>query len=379
MIYDRGDESVRENSLFRYAVRDKRCFLIPLILLVGLIAPGCTPTPGPTAGVTPPANLNGAGATFPAPLYTKWFDEYYKLTGVRINYQPIGSGAGINQIIAGTIDFGAGDGIMTGQQQAKAETAHGPILHIPMTSGAIAVIYNITGIGSGQLRLTGDVLADIYLKKITRWNHARITAINPELSMPDIPIAVVHRSDGSGTTFIFTNYLCKVSQEWNDRIGNATSVEWPGDIGGQGNAGVAGQVQQIPGAIGYVELAYALQNNLSHAILRNLAGNYIEPKLTATTSAAEGIILPDDMKVMLTNSANPEAYPIVGFTWMLVYVNQPDRTKGGTLVKMLWWAIHDGQQFTEPLFYARLSTEAVAKAEKQIQSINYQGQPLPTS
>jgi phosphate transport system substrate-binding protein len=189
-------------------------------------------------------------------------------------------------------------------------------------------------------------------------------------------IAVVHRSDGSGTTFIFTNYLSMVSDEWNTEVGNATSVDWPGDIGGQGNAGVAGQVQQIPGAIGYVELAYAVQNNLPWAQLKNAAGNYIEPSLAATTKAAEGITLPDDMKVMITNSSNPDAYPIAGFTWMLVYVNQTDKAKGEALVQMLWWAIHDGQQYTTPLDYAPLSSTAVTKAENEILSIKYEGQPL---
>ncbi len=234
---------------------------------------------------------------------------------------------------------------MTAEQQAKAESAHGPILHIPMTSGAEAIVYNLPGIGSG-MKLTPDVLADIYLKKIAKWNDPRIVALNPDLKLPDTAIAVVHRSDGSGTTYIFTNYLSKVSEEWKTKVGNATSVNWPGDIGGQGNAGVAGQVQQIPGSIGYVELAYALQNNITYATLKNAAGNYITPSLASTTKAAEGVTLPDDMKVMLTNSANPDAYPIVGFTWMLVYVNQTDKAKGEALVKMLWWAIHDGQQYT---------------------------------
>jgi len=321
-------------------------------------------------------SLNGAGATFPAPLYTKWFDEYYKLTGVKINYQAIGSGGGITQITEGTVDFAGSDGIMTAEQQSKAEAAHGPVLHIPMTSGSVAVVYNLSGIGTGQLKLTGDVLADIYLKKITRWNDARITALNPGVVLPDTAIAVVHRSDGSGTTNIFTSYLSKISSEWSTNVGNANSVNWPGDIGGQGNAGVAGQVQQIPGAIGYVELAYALQNNITYATLKNAAGNYIAPSLASTTKAAEGITMPDDMKVMLTNSTNPDAYPIVGFTWILAYVNQTDKAKGEALVKMLWWAIHDGQQYTEGLSYAKLASATVDRAEKQIRSIQYQGQPL---
>jgi len=353
---------------------------VSILLLASIVLAGCSSTlPGPTP--TTPAqgtSLVGAGATFPQPLYTKWFDEYYKLTGVKINYQGIGSGGGIQQITTGTVDFGASDGIMTPQQQAAAEATQGPILHIPMTSGAEAIVYNLAGISSGQLKLTGDVLADIYLKKITNWNDPRLTAINPGVNLPDAAIAVVHRSDGSGTTFIFTNYLSKVSDEWKTNVGNATSVNWPGDIGGQGNAGVAGQVQQIPNSIGYVELAYAEQNKLPWAMLKNSAGNYLEPTLAGTTKAAEGITLPDDMKVMITDSSNPDAYPIAGFSWILVYVNQTDRAKGETLVKMLWWAIHDGQQYSSPLDYAPLSSTAVTKAENQILSIKYQEQPLLT-
>lgn len=356
----------------------KRYAPFAAVLLLAIVLAGCsnTPTTAPSTRPSQPVNLNGAGATFPAPLYTKWFDEYYKLTGVKINYQPVGSGSGITQITQDTVDFGASDGIMTAEQQAKAEAAYGPILHIPMTSGAVAVIYNLPGVGTGQLKLAGDVLADIYLKKIAKWNDPRITTLNPDLKLPDMAIGVVHRSDGSGTTYIFTNYMSKISADWSTKVGNATSVNWPGDIGGQGNAGVAGQVQQIPGAIGYVELAYALQNNMPYATLKNAAGNYILPSLASTTKAAEGVTLPDDMKVMLTNSANPDAYPIVGFTWMLVYVNQPDKAKGETLAKMLWWGIHNGQQYTEALSYARLASVAVTKAENEILSIKYQGQPL---
>jgi phosphate transport system substrate-binding protein len=353
--------------------------VVSFLLLTSIILAGCsstaiTPAPAPTP--TPAFTLNGAGATFPAPLYTKWFDEYNKITGVKINYQAIGSGGGINQITAGTVDFGASDGIMTDNQTANAVAEHGPILHIPMTSGSVAIIYNLTGIGTGQLKLTGDVLANIYLKKITNWNDPAIAGLNAGLNLPDTSIAVVHRSDGSGTTFIFTNYLSKTSDEWKTKVGNATSVNWPGDIGGQGSAGVAGQVKQIPGSIGYVELAYALQNNIPYVTLKNAAGNYIAPSLVSTTKAAEGITLPDDMKVLITNSPNPDAYPIAGFTWILAYVNQTDKDKGTALVNMLWWAIHDGQQYTTPLDYAKLTSAAVTKAENEILSIKYQGQPL---
>jgi len=357
-----------------------KTWLIPVVavLAVSIALAGCGSPSGTSEPPAKSVNLTGAGATFPAPLYTKWFDEYNKLTGVKVNYQPIGSGGGISQITEGTVDFGASDGIMTEGQLAKAEQKNGPVLHIPMTSGAVAVIYNLAGIDSGQLKLSGEVLAGIYLKKIVKWNDPAITSLNPDVKLSDASIAVVFRSDGSGTTYIFTNYLSKVSQDWSSQVGNATSVKWPGDIGGQGNAGVAGQVQQIPNSIGYVELAYAEQNNLAWAKLKNAAGNFVEPSLEATTRAAEGVSLPDDMKVMLTNSSNPEAYPIVGFTWILAYVNQKDKVKGEALTKMLWWAIHDGQQYAAPLTYAGLAAPAVLKAENAILSIKYLGQPLIT-
>ncbi|HTY81239.1 MAG TPA: phosphate ABC transporter substrate-binding protein PstS [Dehalococcoidales bacterium] len=321
-------------------------------------------------------SLNGAGATFPQPLYTKWFDQYNKQFGVQINYQGVGSGAGINQITAGTVDFGASDGIMTADQQTKAEAAGGPILHIPMTSGAVAVIYNLSGISSGTIKLTGDVLAKIYLKTITKWNDPQITALNPGVNLPNTAIGVVHRSDGSGTTYIFTNYLSKVSSDWSTKVGNATSVNWPGDIGAEKNAGVAGAVQQTPGSIGYVELAYAIQNNLPWVLLQNAAGNYEAPSIDGVTKATIGVTLPDDMKIMITNSTNPDAYPICGYTWILVFQNQTDQAKGLALVNMLWWAIHDGQQYGAALDYAALSSAAVAKAEAEILSIKYNSQPL---
>jgi phosphate transport system substrate-binding protein len=347
--------------------------LLSLLLIPALVACNKSTT---TTTPTQAKSLEGAGASFPAPLYTKWFDEYNKITGIQVNYNPVGSGGGIKAITDGTVDFGASDGIMTADQITAAEAAHGPILHIPMTSGAVAVIYNLEGITSGEIKLTGEVLADIYLKKILKWNDPRITALNPGINLPDSNITVVHRSDGSGTTYIFTNYLSKISQQWQTEVGNATSVSWKGDIGGEKNAGVAGQVKQISGAIGYVELAYAVQNNIAWAQVKNAAGNYIEPSLAATTSAAEGVTLPDDMKVMITNSANPQAYPIAGFTWILAYVNQTDQAKGLALVNMLWWAIHDGQQYTTALDYAPLSANAVAKAEALVKSIKYNGQPL---
>jgi phosphate transport system substrate-binding protein len=309
-------------------------------------------------------------------LYTKWFDEYARIAKTQVNYQSIGSGGGIRQITEGTVDFGASDGIMTAQQQGAAEQRGGPILHIPMTMGSVAVVYNLPGVQAGQLKLTPDLLADIYLKKVNNWGDPRIAQINPGLNLPKQAIAVVHRSDGSGTTFIFTNYLSKVSPSWKDKVGNATAVNWPGDVGGQGNEGVAGQVRQIAGAIGYVELAYAKQNKIPWAALQNASGNFVEPSLEGTSAAAQGVPLPDDMKVMVTNSGNSQAYPIAGFTWLLVHQQQVDCAKGKALVDMIWWALHDGQRYSPALEYAPLPQDAVRMAEAQVRSIACGGRRL---
>jgi phosphate transport system substrate-binding protein len=265
---------------------------------------------------------------------------------------------------------------MTDAQVAAAQAAGGLILHIPMTIGPVAITYNLPTLGNTQIKLTGDVLAKIYLKDITNWNSPAIAALNPDIALPDLRIAVVHRADSSGTTYIFTNYLSKINTEWANNIGNATAVNWIGDIGGTGSAGVAGQVKQIPGAIGYVELTYVLQNNMVYALLQNSSGNYIAPSLDSASQVAVGVTLPDDMKVMLTNSSNANAYPIVGFTWILVYQHQTDKVKGTELVNMLWWAIHDGQTFNNGLTYPQLPAAAVAKAEAEIKSITFQGQSL---
>ena len=326
--------------------------------------------------VTQATSLNGAGATFPQPLYNQWFAEYATLTGVKINYQGVGSGAGITAITNGTVDFGASDGIMTQAQIDAAQAAYGTILTIPMTAGAEAIVYNIPGITTGQLKLTPEVLAAIYLGTITKWNDGSITSLNPTLTLPNAAIATVHRSDSSGTTNIFTNYLDKVSPQWHTQVGTANSVNWPNGIGGSGNAGVAGSVQQTPNSIGYVELAYAIQNSLPYAQLKNASGAYILPSVASATAAANGVTLPDDMRIMITNSADPAAYPIVGFTWLLVYVNQTDQAKGTALVNILWWATHAGQADCAGLNYAQLSSVAVTKAENLIKSIKYQGQVI---
>lgn len=326
-------------------------------------------------------SLDGAGATFPNPLYSVWFSKYFALTSTKINYQSVGSGAGITAITNGTVNFGASDGILTQAQLDAAQAAYGTLVTIPMTAGAEAVIYNLSGITTGQLKLTGEVLANIYLGVITKWNDPALATLNPTLTLPNAIIATVHRSDSSGTTNIFTNYLDKVSPAWHAGPGTANSVSWPNDskgtgIGGSGNAGVAGSVQQTPNSIGYVELAYAMQNSLPYAQLKNAAGNYTSPSVASATAAANGVTLPDDARIMITNSSDAAAYPIVGFTWILVYTNQTDKIKGTALVNMLWWAIHTGQSDCPALYYAQLSSAAVLKAEALVKSIKYQGTSL---
>jgi phosphate transport system substrate-binding protein len=334
------------------------------LLFAGNVAmAGC-----PTKGVK---ELTGAGATFPYPLYSKMFNEYDKICNVKVNYQSIGSGGGIQQLKEQTVDFGASDGIMDEKQ--KSEAKGGAVLHIPTVAGAVAVVSNLPGVKRSQLKLSPDILTDIYLKKISNWNDKRIQALNAGVKLPDLTIAVVHRSDGSGTTFIFTNYLAKVSPEWKDKVGSATSVNWPGDVGGKGNEGVANSVKQIPGAIGYVELAYAKQNNMDWAQMRNKAGKYLDPSIEGAAAAADISDLPDNMEVVITDSPNPAAYPISGFTWLLAYENQPDAAKGDAIAQLFWWMIHEGQQYATPLDYAPLKGVAIKKTEALIKKIKVNG------
>ena len=339
---------------------------ISLLLSTGGLAEAACPKQGVK-------ELTGAGATFPYPLYSKMFDQYNKDCGVKVNYQSIGSGGGIRQLQQQTVDFGASDGIMDENQQNEAKG--GKILHVPTVAGAVVVVYNIPG-EKTQLKLTPDVLSDIYLKKIKTWDDARIKGLNPGVKLPTQDIAVVHRSDGSGTTFICTSYLSKVSPEWKDKVGNATSVNWPGDIGGKGNEGVANSVKQIPGAIGYVELAYAEQNKIPYAQLRNKAGKYIQPSLESAAKAADVADLPDNMEVMVTDSGNAEAYPITGFTWLLIYENQTDPAKADAVAQLAWWMIHEGEKFAQPLGYAPLEGAAVKKAENLLKKIKVDGKPV---
>lgn len=327
--------------------------------------------PCPQKGIK---EMTGAGATFPFPLLSAMLDDYHKRCGTRVNYQSIGSGGGIRQVQAMTVDWGASEAIMNEQQRKQAKGGH--VLHIPLTAGAVAPIYNLAGIPSGTLRITPDVLADIYLKKITRWNDPRLAAINPGIKLPSTDIAVVHRSDGSGTTFVFTHYLSQVSSEWKEKVGFATSVRWPGDIGGPGNEGVANQVRQIPGAIGYVERAYAIQNKLPWMQIRNKSGNFVEPTQQAAALAADVPDLPDNMEVMVTNTSHPKGYPITGFAWLLIYQNQRDEAKADAVSRMAHWILTDGQKHAGPLQYVPIEGIAQKKSLALVNKIQYQGKPI---
>jgi len=318
--------------------------------------------------------INGAGATFPYPIYSKWFDAYTKVDPeARFNYQSIGSGGGIKQISSRTVDFGASDGPMTDEQ---LKGAPGELFHIPTVLGADAATYNLPG--SPKLKFTPDVLADIFLGKISKWNDPRLAAENPGVSLPSTPIVVVHRSDGSGTTYIWVDYLSKVSPEWQQKVGRGTSVNWPVGLGGKGNEGVAGQVKSTPGALGYVELAYAVQNKLPVGLVKNAAGKFVEPTIESTTAAAAGAArtMPADFRVSLTNPPGDDAYPIASFTWLLVYKEQPNEIKGRAIVKFLWWMSHEGQKMAPDLHYAPLPAPVVKQIEGRIKEINYRGKPL---
>ncbi len=334
-------------------------FLLMLVILIAATVDGAAKE----------QELIGAGATFPYPLYSKMFDVYSKEYGVKINYQAIGSGGGIRQLTNKTVDFGGSDAIMS---EADLKEASAPVLHIPTCAGAVVLTYNLPG--NPQLKFTPDVIEDLFLGKIGKWNDRRLSDINPGVRLPEMNVTVVHRSDGSGTTFIFSDYLSKVSREWKERVGAGTSLNWPTGLGGKGNPGVAGLVKQTPGSIGYVELIYALQNKMPYGMVKNKKGNFVTATLAATSKAAD-TNLPDDMKVSLTDTDAPEGYPISGFTWILVYKDQSyrDRSeeKAKELVKLLWWMTHEGQKYTEPLEYAPLSKRAVEKAEKLIKSISY--------
>ena len=319
------------------------------------------------AGATASAQMmiNGAGATFPYPIYSKWFDEYAKVDpSVRFNYQSIGSGGGQKQILAQTVDFGASDGPMSDDNLSKAP---GKILHIPTVAGAVVISYNLDG--NPALKLDGETTADIFLGKIKKWNNAKIAASNSGAKLPDQEIVVVHRSDGSGTTFIFTDYLSKVSAEWKQKVGNNTSVNWPTGIGGKGNEGVSGQVKQTPGAIDYVELIYAIQNKMPYAEVKNAAGQFVKPTIESVTAALGTADIPDDFRFSMTNASGNDAYPIAGATWLLVYEQQEDPAKGKKLVEFLKWALTKGERMAQDLNYAPLPDAVQQRVLKRIDEI----------
>ena len=318
---------------------------------------------------TAPAQMliNGAGATFPYPIYSKWFDAYAKVDpSVRFNYQSIGSGGGQKQILAQTVDFGASDGPMSDENLAKAP---GKLFHIPTVAGAVVVSYNLAG--DPKLKLDGPTLADIFLGKITKWNDPAIADQNAGVNLPDQDIVVVHRSDGSGTSYIFTDYLSNVSAEWKSRVGKNTSVNWPTGLGGKGNEGVSGQIKQVPGAIGYIELAYAMQNKLPYADMKNASGNYITPSLDSVTEALATAHIPDDFRFSMVNPPGEKAYPIAGATWLLVYQQQADAAKGKKLVEFLRWAYTDGEKMASDLLYAPLPDNVVQRVLARIDEIKY--------
>jgi phosphate transport system substrate-binding protein len=315
--------------------------------------------------------LNGAGATFPYVIYSKWFDTYHTKTGIEFNYQSIGSGGGIKQVIEGTVDFGASDGPMTDAQLKDASEKQGTqVLHIPTVMGAVVATYHLPGF-SGDLHLTPEVLAGIFLGDIQKWNDPKITELNPGMTFPDMAIIVAHRSDGSGTSYIFTDYLAKVSKTWETKVGRGTSVNWPVGLGGKGNEGVTGLVKQSEGSIGYVELAYAVKNNLPYAFLKNKAGHFVKASFDAVSAAAAGAVanMPDDFRVSITDADGKESYPISGFTWLLIYKSMKDKEKAAAIVKFLHWAMSDGQSFARDLYYAPLPREIVKLVEKKITTI----------
>jgi phosphate transport system substrate-binding protein len=369
--------------------------LFAILIAAGTLAAACggaavIPNPTTSAGATAATsacfpvrgkcaeeatNLTGSGATFPAVIYTKWIDEYNKLTGVQINYQAIGSGGGIKAITEKSVDFAGSDVAMTDQQLSDARAA---LFHIPMVMGAVVPTYNIAGLA--KLQLTPETLSGIYLGTIRTWNDAKIAADNPGVTLPGASITVVFRSDGSGTTGVFTDYLSKISAEWKSKVGSATSVNFPIGIGAKGNDGVAGAVKSTPNSIGYVELIYALQQKLGTATMRNAAGKFVEPTLDAVTVSAAGVTYPADLRISVTNAPDPAAWPISTFTYVLTFADVGDKAKGLAMARYFWWATHDGQQYAKDLGYAPLPKDAQTKAEEKIRLITSGGQPvLPKS
>ena len=319
---------------------------------------------GTNSASTSAANLTGAGSTFVYPIMSKWTAEYAKLKpGTQINYQSIGSGAGISQVSAGTVDFGATDGPMSDEQIAASKV--GKILHIPVVMGATVMAYNLPGF-TGELKLTPDIVAKVYLGQITKWNDPAITAANPGQKLPSLPIAVVHRADGSGTTFIFTDYLSKVSPEWSTKVGKNTSVSWPTGLGAKGSEGVSGNIRQTPGAVGYVEMTYADQNDIPYASIKNSAGSFIKPSPESVTAAAASAWVPEDFRYSITNASGKDAYPISGTTWLLIPVTPSDKTRGQIVREFADWILSTGQSFAPALHYSPLPSSLVERARQAL-------------
>ena len=311
--------------------------------------------------------LNGAGATFPYPMYSKWFSKYHDAhPDIQFNYQSIGSGGGIRQVLAGTVDFGASDGPMSDEQLAQSKIK---ILHVPTVLGAVVPAYNVNGV-SGDLKFTPEALAGIFLGKITSWNDKAIASANPGVSLPNDPIVVIHRSDGSGTTFIFTDYLSKVSSDWQSQVGKNTSVKWPVGLGGKGNEGVAGMIRQMQGSIGYIELIYAVQNKIPYGIVKNASGDFVKASLESVTAAAASVkTMPADFRVSITNPPGKDAYPISSFTWLLIPAQSKDAAKGKMIADFLSWMVDDGQKMTADLTYAPLPQGVAEKVKAEIKQV----------
>jgi phosphate transport system substrate-binding protein len=351
---------------------DRLSFLVYLVVALFAVS-GCKSKEKASEAGTEnkPLSLNGAGATFPYPLYSKWMAEYNRVNpSVRINYQSIGSGGGIRQVIAGTVDFGASDAPMTEDEAKKAPSE---LLHIPTTIGAVVLAYNLPDSVTGTLKLSPEVITDIFLGKVDKWNHTALTELNPDMTLPDAPIRVIYRTDGSGTTAVFTDYLAAVSSEWKEKVGAGKSVKWPVGLGAKGNEGVTGQVRTTPGALGYIELAYAKQNKMKTAAVKNKAGNFTEPTIEASSAAAAGVEMPPSLHASLANPEGPTAYPIASYTYLLVYADSKDPAKGEAIAKFLWWALHDGQKFAADLDYAPLPAKVVAKVEARLKSLHSGG------
>lgn len=384
-------------ATFQYG---RRRFLTATVSMVGtlVVVAACgqstaSPTSAPTApatsaGATTHATsasgqvaggqqllLNGAGSTFDYPLFSKAFSEYSKLhPNIKVNYQSVGSGAGIQQFAKGTVDFGATDAPMSDQQ---IKDAGGDVIHLPITLGAVSVAYNLPGVKEG-LKLDGPALADIYLGKITSWNAPAIAKLNSGVTLPNSPIAVVHRSDGSGTTDIFTTYLSQVSADWKSKVGSGTAVKWPVGIGGKGSEGVAGQVTQTPGGIGYFELAYAKQNNLTSAAMSNGAGAFLLPSSAGASDCAAGAArnMPADLRVRIAGCTGQNVYPISGFSWVILHRNQQDQAKGEAIFSLFSWLVTQGQSYAKDLYYAPLPDPVVKLDQEKLRSATYQGKPL---